>query len=87
MNVEREQAVLVVRRHARGRTSTCEGTVKSAGPRWVVIEYSLESGHKMTDTFDARTRCLKNFGDVRTFITPAELPALAEADRLDKKEI
>ena len=75
MSVEREQAVIVVRRGRRG-TKTYDGTVKSVGPRWVVIEYSLESGYPMTDTFDAKTRCLKNFGDAKTFITPAELPTL-----------
>lgn len=75
MSVEKGQAVIVVRRRANG-VETLDGTVKSAGPKWVVIEYALASGYEMTDTFDATTRCLKNFGNVKTFITPAELPTL-----------
>lgn len=75
---ERGQTVVIIRRRSQGRKQTYEGTIKSAGPKWVVIEYSLESGYQMTDIFDATTRCLKNFGNVKTFATVPELAAFIQ---------
>ena len=73
---ERGQDVIVVRRKSRGRTATFDGKIVSIGPKWVTIRYELDSGYPVVDAFDVNTRCLKNFGAVVTFITPAELPTL-----------
>jgi hypothetical protein len=70
-NFERGDAAFIVSNFKGGRHQVLEGKVIASGAKWVTVEYVL-AGHRSSQKFDTRTRCLQNFGDVSKIRTAAE---------------